>query len=58
MAKVKKKYSHAKAGKIAIISSPYTNNKRVLVGEDWKLSDWNKIVRFWSKHPTYSIHVE
>lgn len=58
MAKVKKYYKHKKANEMAIVSSPYTENVRVLYGDDWTLKDWNKICKFWKNHPTYSIHVE
>lgn len=51
-------YNHAKSDQIAIICSPFSKKKKFLYGDDWTLKDWNKICKFWSKHPTFSIHVE
>ena len=55
---VKKPYRHKKANEIAVIKSPYSKNTRILYGDDWSLSDWNKIIKFWTNHPTYTIGVE
>ena len=55
---VKKPYRHKKANEIAVIKSPFNEKTRILYGDDWSLSDWNKIIKFWTNHPTYTIGVE
>lgn len=53
-----KVYKHSKSHDIAVIKSPYTDSIKILYGDDWSLKNWNKIIKFWSNHPIYSIELE